>query len=149
MGRLNDREVKLMIDDRIEPVAQKPRKTPYNLQAKVDQKLTDLLQHDIIEKVPEDVTRTWISPTVVALRPQDPNRIRFCVDMRRANEAISRPNTVIPTVDELIHQMNGAVTFSKLDLSEAFHPGLCTAINASISAPRPRRTFFMKRCVTS
>ena len=47
--------------------------------------------------------------------------IRICVDMRQANKAIRRTRHLIPTLEELRHQMNGANKFSKLDLKNGFH----------------------------
>ena len=41
--------------------------------------------------------------------------------MRRANEAIKRTRYSIPTVDELLQNMNGSKIFSKLDLKWGYH----------------------------
>jgi hypothetical protein len=43
--------------------------------------------------------------------------------MREANKAIVRERHVhvLPTVEELIHDLNGAITFSKLDLKSGYH----------------------------
>ena len=36
-------------------------------------------------------------------------------DMRKANEAIVRERHPIPTVDDILYQLNGSKVFSKLD----------------------------------
>ena len=41
--------------------------------------------------------------------------------MRRANEAIQREKLPIPTVDEVLEEMNGSKLFSKLDMIMGFH----------------------------
>ena len=41
--------------------------------------------------------------------------------MRRVNEAILRSRHPIPTIDELLIDMNGATVFPKLDLKWGFH----------------------------
>ena len=41
--------------------------------------------------------------------------------MRRANEAIERERHPIPTVEEVLHELNGSTVFSKLDLKWGFH----------------------------
>ena len=41
--------------------------------------------------------------------------------MRRANEAILRERHPIPTVDEVLQNMNQSMVFSKLDLKWGFH----------------------------
>ena len=46
---------------------------------------------------------------------------RLCVDMRMPNCAIKREHHPTPTVDDLIHAMNGAKVFSKLDLRSGYH----------------------------
>ena len=47
--------------------------------------------------------------------------MRLCVDMRIPNKAIQRERYPNPTVDDLITEMNGATTFSKLDLHSGYH----------------------------
>ena len=41
--------------------------------------------------------------------------------MRRANEAIERERHPIPTIEEVLHDLNGSTVFSKLDLKWSFH----------------------------
>ena len=47
--------------------------------------------------------------------------IRVCVDMHRANEAVVRERHPIPTIDEILEDMSGAVVFSKLNLKWGYH----------------------------
>lgn len=75
------------------------------------------MQKDIIE---EAVGPTeWVSALVVVPKPN--KDVRICVDMRRANEAIVRERHPIPTIEEVLYDMNGATVFSKLDLRWGFH----------------------------
>ena len=87
----------MMTDETVIPVFQKPRRVPYNLAAKAEEKIAYLLNQDIIDKVPDDETRSWVSPTVIAPKPNS-DQIRLCVDMRVANKAILRPHTQLPTM---------------------------------------------------
>ena len=48
-------------------------------------------------------------------------KICLCIDMRQANRAIMRGRYPIPTVDEVLHTMNGSKVFSKLDLKWGYH----------------------------
>jgi hypothetical protein len=96
------------------------KSVPYNLAAKAEEKIAYLLNQDIIEKVPDDETRTWVSQTVIAPKPSS-DQIRLCVDMRMSNEAILRPYTQLPTMEDVINKFQGAKKFSKLDLREAYH----------------------------
>ena len=47
--------------------------------------------------------------------------MRICVDMRRAREAIQREKLLIPTVEEMLEEMNGSMVFSNLDMNIWFH----------------------------
>ena len=41
--------------------------------------------------------------------------------MRMANTAVIRKRHTIPTVDEIMHRMNGSKVFTKIDLQNGFH----------------------------
>ena len=91
IGLLRDYELRLHVDDSVKPVAQPVRRIPFGLHAKVDEKLDELLQADIIEEIPEGPS-SWISPLVVV--PKSDGDVRVCVDMRHANEAIIRERDI-------------------------------------------------------
>ncbi|XP_070535101.1 uncharacterized protein [Ptychodera flava] len=117
VGKLKTKQESLHIDPTLEPVAQPLRRTPFNLRDKVEVKTNELLNLDIIE--PVDGPTPWVNPVVVV--PKSGNDIRLCIDMQRANEAIIRGRHPIPTVDELLQNMNGSKVFSKLDLKWGYH----------------------------
>ena len=102
----------------LDQVAQPVRRLPFGLRDKVDEKLDDLLDKDIIEEVPNTPT-TWVSPLVVAPKPD--GDIRECIDMRRANKAIVRERHPIPTIEEILYDLNGSTVFSKFLLKWGFH----------------------------
>jgi hypothetical protein len=118
LGKLNGKQLDLHINENVKPVAQPLRRLPFGLREKVDQKLDELLEKGVIEEVQEGPTE-WVSPLVVV--PKTEGDIRICVDMRRANEAIIRERHPIPTIEEVLYDMNGATVFSKLDLKWGFH----------------------------
>ena len=119
VGLLKNHEVKLHIDSNVTPVYQKHRRVPFAVREKVENEIKRLTEQGIIE-TPTGPT-PWVSPVVVVPKPNDPNSIRLCVDMRAANKAIKRVKHPMPTVDELIHDLNGCTVFSKLDLSMAYN----------------------------
>jgi hypothetical protein len=41
--------------------------------------------------------------------------------MRQPNRAILRERHITPTIDDLIHDLNGATVFSKIDLNSRYH----------------------------
>lgn len=109
--------IQIPIDDNVKPVSQPYRRVPIPLEEKVDAKLEELLQKDIIEKV--EGPSEWISPIVPILKEN--GDVRICIDMRRANTAIKRENHPLPTMDQLLTKIKDAEVFSKLDIKDAFH----------------------------
>ena len=118
MGKLSNYQLSLHIKPDVAPVTQKPRRIPYPLKDKVMKTVKQLLELDIIEEVAGPTT--WVSPAVYV--PKSNNKeVRICVDMRRANEAILREKLPIPTVEEVLEELNGSTVFSKLDMNMGFH----------------------------
>ena len=62
-----------------------------------------------------------MSSVVLVPEPKQPGGVRLCVDMGEANKAISRERHLLPTLDEVIHDLNGPTVFSKLDLNQGYH----------------------------
>ena len=119
VGKLKDTQIKLHIDENVTPIAQPARRVPFHMRKALDKALDELEDNDIIE--PATGATPWVSPLVVFPKPNNPDEIRVCVDMRRANQAITRERHPTPTVDEIIHDLNGATVFSKLDLNKGYH----------------------------
>lgn len=87
------------------------------MENKVNAKLTELKDSDIIEEV--HGPSPWVSPMVPVLKEN--NEVRICIDMRRANEAIIRENHSLPTMNEMLPNFRQAKYFSRLDIKNAFH----------------------------
>lgn len=117
IGKLNDVQVNIYYDDKIQPKYQQFRRIPYPLQQKVESALEDLQNNDIIEEA--DGRTTWVSPLVVV--PKQNGSIRLCVDMREVNKAIIRERFMLPTIEDVLLEVRKAKFFSKLDISNAFH----------------------------
>jgi hypothetical protein len=80
---LKDVQVHLHIDKNVKPVVQPTRRIPFALRQKVEHELERLQQHDIIE--PAQGPTLWVSPIVSFPKPNNPEKLRLCVDMRQAN----------------------------------------------------------------
>ncbi|XP_052809099.1 uncharacterized protein K02A2.6-like [Mya arenaria] len=147
IGKLKNCTVKLHIDKSVKPLAQRQRRTPFYLRAKVEQELDKLLKEDIIEKEEREPT-PWISPIVTPLK-KNTDEIRLCIDMREANKAIQRERHLLPTIDELINDLNGSTVYSKLDLRAGYHQLVLdpesryiTAFNTHVGVFRYKRLNF-------
>ncbi|KAL8625759.1 hypothetical protein ACOMHN_012352 [Nucella lapillus] len=115
--KLQDRQVKLVVDPNIKPIAQPVRRTPFGLRSKVEEKIQELVNKDIIEPVTSQTP--WVSPIVIVPKPN--NAVRICVDLRGVNEATMRERRPIPTIDELLQDMAESRIFTKLDLKLGYH----------------------------
>ena len=78
----------LHINKDVTPVVQPTRRIPFALREKLERELNNLQQEDIIE--PAQGPSIWVSPIVVFPKPNNPDKIRLCVDMRQPNNAIQR-----------------------------------------------------------
>ena len=107
----------MLINKVVPPVAQPARRILPHLHKKVSAALKRLENEGIIEKVYGPTP--WISPLIII--PKNDGSIRLCVDMRMPNRAIQRECHPSPTIDNLIHEMNGAKVFSELDLRSGYH----------------------------
>ena len=117
VGKLKNKQISLDIDLTVKPIAQPNRRMPFNLRGKIRDKTTELLNMGIIE--PVEGPAPWVNPVVIV--PKNNGEIRVCVDMKQAIQAIMQRRYLIPTVDEVLHTMNGSKVSSKLDLKWGYH----------------------------
>ena len=119
LGKLKDFQVKLHIDESIPPVAQPHRRIPFHVRQQLEEQLRKDEELGVIEHI--EGPTPWVSPIVVAPKPKQPGKIRVCVDMRQANQAVKRERHLTPTIKEMIGDLNGAKVFSKLDLNQGYN----------------------------
>ena len=117
------------------PVVQPLRRPPLNLRHKIKNKLDELESVDIIEKL--NSPSQWVSPVVVVSKPN--GEVRLCVDMRQAVCAVERERYPIPTIDEVLQDMNNSKVFSKLDLRWGYHQIELSEKSREINITTPRR----------
>ena len=63
IGKVDDFQLKIPIDPKLQAVAQPTRRVPYHLRDKLSDKVNELVKLDIIEKV--SGSNSWVSPVVV------------------------------------------------------------------------------------
>ena len=112
IGKLKGIKLQLHINTKVAPVAQKARRIPFHLHKKVEHELKVLEEQHIIERLNDPTS--WVSPLVLITKKS--GAIHVCVDMNRANKAITHERHPTPTIDDLIHTLNEATVFSKLGL---------------------------------
>lgn len=116
-GKLKNFQLVIPEDKSVPPVVQACRRIPFALRAPIREKCNELLKNDIIERVTGACR--WVSNIVPVVKKN--GKLRVCVDMRRANQAVIREHFQIPTFDEIVSDLHGACIFSKVDLNDAYH----------------------------
>ena len=116
MGNLKNHEVKLEIDPSVQPIAEGCRRMPHSMRKQVNVKLQEMRDQDLIEKV--EGTTPWLSPLIPI--PKKGGDLRIVLDMRVPNQVLKRRRIQFPTVDEILHKMEGAKIFTEVDLSQGY-----------------------------
>ena len=116
MGNLKNCKVTLEVDPTVSPVAQHSRRLPHSMRKKVNEKLHEMEEQGIIEKV-KGVT-PWLSPLIPI--PKKGGDLRLVLDMRVPNQALKRRRVQFPTVDDILQKMEGATIFTEVDLSQGY-----------------------------
>ena len=86
LGKLKNFQVKLHIDETVQPVAQPRRRVPFHVRKQLENQLRSDEALGVIERASGQTP--WVSPLVVVPKPRSPGQVRVCVDMRQANVAI-------------------------------------------------------------
>lgn len=110
-------QIEIPVDSNVRPISQPYRRVPIPLMKLIDKKLNDLENLDIIERV--DAPSKWVSPIVPDLKNN--SEVRICLDMRMVNKAVTRIKHPLPTMDQLLPELNKCALFSRLDITNAFH----------------------------
>lgn len=100
---------------------------------------------DVIEHVTGPTP--WVSPIVIVPKPN--GSIRLCVDMGQPNRAIQRERHLIPTLVDILAEVNECTVFSVIDLNQAHHQveldedsRYITTFSTHVSLRRYKRLFF-------
>ena len=115
LGTLN-RNYHVELKDNVQPAVVPPPEVPFALRDKLKKELDRMEKMDTIEKVWKSTD--WVNAAVVVEKQN--GKCGVCLDPRPLNQAIKREYHRLPTGEEIISQMSGATTFSKLDASNGY-----------------------------
>ncbi|MCG8626417.1 MAG: RNA-directed DNA polymerase, partial [Proteobacteria bacterium] len=106
----------IKIDPSVPSVQHARRKVPIESKAAIEEAINYMVQQDILE--PQIEPTPWVSSVTYPVKPT--GEVRPCLDARDLNKAIIRENHKPQTVEEIAHQLAGAVVFTKADALKAF-----------------------------
>ena len=118
LGKIKDVQIKLSVDETVQPTMSTYRRQPYHLRKKITEKIKNMEEQGLIEEV--NGPTPYIVP-LIAVPKANGNDICLCLDMRGSNTAIQRTRHNTPSLEDLVHDLNGAQVFSKLDMNRAYH----------------------------
>ena len=109
-------EYDIKVDPTVPPVQHVRRKVPIESKAAIEEAIDYMVKQDILE--PQIEPTPWVSSVTYPVKPT--GEVRPCLDVRDLNKAIIRENHKPQTVEEIAHQLAGAVVFTKADTLKAF-----------------------------
>ncbi len=113
---MKDVQVKLHINKDVTPVTQKTRPVPHHVREQAKDEIKRLQKLNIIQR--SEGATPWVSPVVIIPKTEG---VRLCVDSRNINMAIERERHPMPTIEDLIPELNGSTIFSKINLNKGYH----------------------------
>ena len=92
------------------------RKLPIPIKEKVRAELNTMIENEIITPVNEPTE--WISALLVVAKSN--GDVRICIDPKPLNKALLRNHYLMPTIDDVLPELNNAKVFSTCDARHAF-----------------------------
>ena len=109
-------EYDIKVDPTVPPVQHLRRKVPIESKAAIEEAIDYMVKQDILE--PQIEPTPWVSSVTYPVKPT--GEVRPCLDVRDLNKAIIWENHKPQTVEEIAHQLAGAVVFTKADALKTF-----------------------------
>lgn len=108
-------KVKLEVYENAMPVVQKPRRIATAFNKELKAQLDEMERKGVIQKESEHTE--WVSNILFVKRN---NKSRICLDPCELNKALKCVKYPIPTIDEILPELNQAKVFSTVDAKKGF-----------------------------
>uniref|UniRef100_A0A2N9GRU6 Reverse transcriptase domain-containing protein n=1 Tax=Fagus sylvatica TaxID=28930 RepID=A0A2N9GRU6_FAGSY len=105
-------EYQIVLKERVPPHCQRPYRYPYFQKTEIEKIMKELIDSSCIRP-----SQSPFASPVLLVRKVN-GSWRMCVDYRGLNKKIVKDKFPIPVIDELLDELQGAMVFSKLDLSK-------------------------------
>ena len=109
-------EYDIKVDPKVPPVQHTRRKVPIESKEAIEAAIDYMVSEGILE--PQIEPTPWVSSVTYPVKPS--GEVRPYLDARDLNKAIIHENHKPQTVEEIAHQLAGAVAFTKADTLKAF-----------------------------
>ena len=96
------------------PIHKRPYRQPFHLRAERNREVQEMLDADIIAPS----CSQWSSRVILVTKKN--GKFRFCVDFRLLNDITVKDAYPIPSVDETLDSLGGALFFTTLDLASGY-----------------------------
>ncbi|KAL5538563.1 hypothetical protein UlMin_044881 [Ulmus minor] len=117
LGLPPDREIEFEIE--LLPGTQPISKAPYRMAPAELQELKKQLQELLDKGFIRPSYSPWGAP-VLFVKKKD-GTMRMCIDYRELNKVTIKNKYLLPRIDDLFDQLQGAAVFSKIDLRSGYH----------------------------
>ena len=108
-------EYDIKVNPTVPPVEHGRRKVPIESKAAIEEAIDYIVKQDILAQIEPT---PWVSSVSYPVKPT--GEVRACLDVRDLNKATIWENHKPQTVEEIAHQLAGAVTLMKADDLKAF-----------------------------
>lgn len=116
LGTMKGFKARIYINPEATPVFCKPRPVPYAMKEKIDKELERLEKEGTITRA---MFSEWAAPIVPIVKPD--GSLRICGDYKVTVNKVSKlDNYPIPKTEDLLAVMGGGLSFTKLDMSQAY-----------------------------
>ena len=116
IGTFKDYKYHISIEENAKPVTHPARKVTLALQPKLKKALESLVEQSII--TPVEGPTNWVNSLVV--REKHDGRLRICLDPKDLNRVIKHKCHPVPSIEDILPKLKGAIKFTKFDAQQAF-----------------------------